>query len=230
MTTPPPVRMAVIGAGVMGSAHIRDIAALPNTTLVAVCDTDPARADRFAAEYDVPAFYDHEDLLAADLVDGVLIATPHYDHTPITIDAFERGVHVLTEKPIAVHTRDARRMIDAYEAALVSNPDLKFAAMFMQRTYGYWRKIKELIDDGELGRLTRATWIITDWFRSQAYYDNGGWRATWSGEGGGVSAQPVPPQPRPLSVVRGAAGARHRLCLARQVPRHRGRGRSHRLF
>ncbi len=192
MTTPPPVRLAVIGAGVMGSAHIRDIVALPNTTLVAVCDTDPARADRFAAEYDVPAFYDHETLLKADLVDGVVIATPHYDHTPITIDAFARGLHVMTEKPIAVHTRDAQRMIAAYEAAQADHSDLKFATMFMQRTYGYWRKVKELIDDGELGRLVRTTWIITDWFRTQAYYDNGGWRATWRGEGGGVLLNQCP--------------------------------------
>ena len=83
-------------------------------------------------------------------------------------------------------------MISAYEAALADTPHLKFAAMFQQRTHGYWRKIKELIDEGELGRLTRATWIITDWFRTQAYYDNGGWRATWSGEGGGVLLNQCP--------------------------------------
>jgi len=103
-----------------------------------------------------------------------------------------RGVHVLTEKPIAVHTRDARKMIAAYEAAKQKHPDLVFAIMFQQRTYGFWRKIKDMIDGGELGRLVRATWIITDWFRTQAYYDNGGWRATWSGEGGGVLLNQCP--------------------------------------
>ena len=103
MTPSSPVRLAVIGAGVMGSSHIRDIPKLPNTTLVGVCDTDHEHADRFAAEYDIPAFYDHRALLDADLVDGVVIATPHYDHTPIAMEAFARGIHVLTEKPIAVH-------------------------------------------------------------------------------------------------------------------------------
>ena len=192
MTTPSSVRLGVIGAGVMGSAHIRDISTIPITALAGVCDTDRERADHYAREYGVPAFYDHRALLESGLVDGVVIATPHYDHTPIAIEAMGRGVHVLTEKPVAVHTRDARRMIAAYEEARGHYPGLKFAVMFQQRTLGHWRKIKELIDDGELGRLVRATWIITDWFRTQAYYDNGDWRATWSGEGGGVLLNQCP--------------------------------------
>ena len=64
--------------------------------------------------------------------------------------------------------------------------------MFQQRTHGFWRKIKEMIDQGQLGKLVRATWIITDWFRSQTYYNNGGWRATWKGEGGGVLLNQCP--------------------------------------
>jgi predicted dehydrogenase len=83
-------------------------------------------------------------------------------------------------------------MIAAYEAAKAKKPEIVFAIMFQQRTHGYWRKIKEMIDGGELGKLARATWIITDWFRTQAYYDNGGWRATWSGEGGGVLLNQCP--------------------------------------
>jgi len=64
--------------------------------------------------------------------------------------------------------------------------------MFNQRTHGHYRKIRSLIDEGELGRLVRATWIVTDWFRSQRYYDSGGWRATWKGEGGGVLLNQCP--------------------------------------
>jgi predicted dehydrogenase len=176
----------------MGSAHARDLATLPNAELTALCDTNPARRDQLALEYTVPIYADHQTLLDAGNVDGVIIATPHFDHTPIAIEAMRRGVHVLTEKPIAVHTRDARKMIAAYEAARAQSASLVFAAMFQQRTYGYWRKIKAMIDEGELGRLVRATWIITDWFRTQAYYDNGGWRATWGGEGGGVLLNQCP--------------------------------------
>ncbi len=186
------VRLAVIGAGGMGSAHLRDIPSLPNAELAAVCDIDHQRADYFSAENNIPAFYDYRDLLASGGFDAVVIATPHYDHTPIAIDFMNAGVHVLTEKPIAVHTRDARKMIAAYENAKTKHPNLVFSIMFQQRTYGFWQKIKQMIDAGELGRLARVTWIITDWFRTQAYYDNGGWRATWSGEGGGVLLNQCP--------------------------------------
>ncbi|MEP7290496.1 MAG: Gfo/Idh/MocA family oxidoreductase [Chloroflexota bacterium] len=180
------VRIAVVGIGVMGKAHLRDIAALESTELVAVCDTDRAVADHYAAETKTTAYYDYRALLNHPGLQAVLVATPHYDHAPISIDALGRGLHVLVEKPIAVHVKDAHRMIAAYEAAQAQNPKLVFAAVFMQRTYGFWRKIKSIIDSGELGRLVRTTWLITDWFRTQSYYDNGRWRATWKGEGGGV--------------------------------------------
>jgi predicted dehydrogenase len=192
MTNSSKVRLAVIGAGAMGSMHVHDIPNLPNAELAAVCDIDRSRADSFAQQFGVPAYYDYHALLEKGGVDGVVIATPHYDHTPIAIDFMGRGVNVMSEKPIAVHTRDARKMIAAYEQAKQKHPGLVFAIMFQQRTYGFWQKIKQMIDGGELGRLVRATWIITDWFRSQSYYDNGGWRATWSGEGGGVLLNQCP--------------------------------------
>jgi len=123
---------------------------------------------------------------------AVVIATPHYAHTPISIACLERGIHVLVEKPLAVHVNDASLMLAAYGQARQKDPGLVFAIMFQQRTYTYWRKVKELLDAGALGRLVRATWIITDWFRTQAYYANGGWRATWQGEGGGVLLNQCP--------------------------------------
>jgi predicted dehydrogenase len=186
------IKIAVIGVGVMGSQHARDIHALDNTELAAICDINPSRADQYAQHYGVPAYYSHTDLLAQAGLDAVLIATPHYDHPIIAMDAFQRGLHVLTEKPIAVHVQAAQEMIAAYQAARQQHPGLVFAAMFQQRTYGFWKKIKSLIEEGELGGLVRATWIITDWFRTQSYYDNGGWRATWKGEGGGVLLNQCP--------------------------------------
>ena len=185
-------RIAVIGVGIMGSQHVRDLGRIPNTRLVAVCDIDKSRADQAAAQYHVPAFYDYHDLLDRGELDGVMVATPHYFHTPISIDALQRGIHVLCEKPLAVHVKDGQKMIAACEKARQKFPTLVFAIMFQNRTQGYWRKGKELIEQGVLGRLVRATWIITDWFRSQTYYDNGGWRATWKGEGGGVLLNQCP--------------------------------------
>jgi predicted dehydrogenase len=187
------VKMAVIGVGIMGSSHVRDIATrLPNTQLAAVCDIEQRRAEALAAEYQVPAFYDYRELLKMTELEAVVIATPHYDHTPISIAALEHGLHVLTEKPLAVQVKDGRRMIAAYERARKGKAGLQFAIMFQMRTAGVWRKIKQMIEAGELGKLVRATWLITDWFRPQSYYDNGGWRATWRGEGGGVLLNQCP--------------------------------------
>jgi predicted dehydrogenase len=180
------IKIALIGVGVIGKAHFKDIAALENVELVAVCDTDQATADAYGAEAGVPAYYDYRDALNHPGLDAILISTPHYDHPAISIAALNKGIHVLVEKPIAVYAKEGRKMIAAYEAAKKQHPRLVFGVVFMQRTYGHWRKIKDMIDGGELGRLVRTTWIITDWYRTQSYYDNGGWRATWKGEGGGV--------------------------------------------
>jgi predicted dehydrogenase len=186
------VRLGVIGMGGMGSGHLNYLVNLSGVTVAAVCDIDPARAQAAAAKSGAQAFFDHEALLADGDVDAVLIATPHYAHTPITIHAFEAGKHVLCEKPLAVHVNDAQKTLDAYEAASAKNPNLVFGIMFQERTNPALRKVKDLLDGGELGRLMRATWINTAWFRSQAYYDSGGWRATWGGEGGGILTNQCP--------------------------------------
>ena len=180
------VRLGVVGLGGMGSGHLGYLTSLPGVTVTAVCDIVPERADAAAAKCGAQPFTDHEALLAHGVVDAVLIATPHYAHTPVAIHAFQAGKHVLCEKPLAVHVNDAQKMIDAYEHARAANPNLVFGIMFQERTAPAYRKLKDLLQGGELGRLTRVTWINTAWFRSQAYYDSGGWRATWGGEGGGI--------------------------------------------
>jgi predicted dehydrogenase len=186
------IKLAVIGVGIMGSSHAHDIANSENVALAAVCDIDPQRAQNAAAQYGVPGYTDYRELIRQEKLDGVLIATPHYFHTPIAIECLQQGLNVLTEKPEAVHAKDAHKMNLAYEEARKQNPNLIYAIMFQSRTYGIWLKLKEMIDGGQLGQLVRATWIVTDWFRSQRYYDNGGWRATWRGEGGGVLLNQCP--------------------------------------
>ncbi len=185
-------RIAVIGIGSMGGKHLLDLSEMDGVELVAACDADGAKADAAAARHGIRAFSDSTALLDSGIADGVVIATPHYAHTTIAIEAFRRGTHVLSEKPIAVTAADARAMIAAYGEAKKAEPELVFAAMFQQRTQGNWTKSKELVESGALGRIVRATWIITDWFRTQAYYDSGGWRATWGGEGGGVLMNQCP--------------------------------------
>ncbi|MFN2227674.1 MAG: Gfo/Idh/MocA family protein [Anaerolineae bacterium] len=182
------IRLGVIGVGMIGSLHLKNAALLERVRVTAVCDVVPGRVRAAAAEYGCRAYLDADELLRDGVCDAVVIATPHYDHVPIGITALDTGHHVLVEKPIAVHKAAAQRLLKAHKR----NPDLAFAAMFQLRTDPQYRTIKRLVDGGELGGLVRANWIISDWFRTQAYYDSGGWRATWAGEGGGVLTNQAP--------------------------------------
>src|SRR3954462_747483 len=183
------VRFGIIGVGSMGSIHIGHFPHIPNAQLTAICDVDPKRLEAAKAKTDAKQFSKAQDLLDSGLVDAVLIATPHYDHPPIAVAAFERGIHVLSEKPVAVTVGAARELNDAY--AKYANK-LKFGVMFQQRTRPVYKKLRDLVTSGELGEISRITWIVTDWFRSWTYYASGGWRATWAGEGGGVLINQCP--------------------------------------
>lgn len=182
------VRIGIVGIGNMGSAHARSILAgkVSRLELAAVCDFDPAKLARVPQ---VKGFSSSDAMIASGLIDAILIATPHYDHTTIGIAALKAGLHVLVEKPISVHKADAERLIAAYQGREKTQV---FAAMFNQRTDHYYKKIRALIRSGELGEIRRVNWIITNWFRPEAYYASGGWRATWAGEGGGVLLNQCP--------------------------------------
>lgn len=172
----------------MGSTHARWVleGKVPRLELAALCDTKP---EALAGFPQVPGFTRARDLFRSGKVDAVLIATPHYGHTTLGIEALEAGLHVLVEKPISVHKADAERLIKAHRSK-----KQVFAAMFNQRTDPAYIKLRQLIQGGELGAIRRVNWIITHWFRTQAYYDSGGWRATWAGEGGGVLLNQCPHQ------------------------------------
>ncbi|MZQ85878.1 gfo/Idh/MocA family oxidoreductase [Paenibacillus sp. 5J-6] len=186
------IKFGLVGIGNIGNTHLKYLSAMENVTIVGVCDVDKEKADSNAKTYGTKAYYNAIDLLDQSGLDVVIIAVPHYDHPTIAIEAFQRGIHVMCEKPIAVHVNDAKRMIDAYETSKETYPDLQFAIMFQERTLPFYAKLKEIVDSGELGQLTRATWIHTKWFRSQSYYNSGGWRATWAGEGGGILTNQCP--------------------------------------
>lgn len=175
------VSLGLIGAGGMGSYHARYIlnGDVRRLRLAAVSDAAPEQLEAY--KDDIPVFADSHELIRSGLVDAVLIATPHYAHTTIGIDALQQGLHVLVEKPISVHKADCERLIAAHRKR-----KQVFAAMLSCRTDPLYKKIKKAIDEGQLGRLTRVNWIITNWFRTEAYYASGTWRATWAGEGGGV--------------------------------------------
>ena len=183
------LRLGIIGVGSMGALHARDLLAgkVERAELTAVCDIDPRALARFP---EISGYASSDELIASGHVDAVLIATPHYDHTPLAIAALAAGLHVLTEKPLAVHKADCLKMITAYEHRPKSSQ--VFAEMFNLRADPRFIKLRSLIRGGELGTLRRMNWIITDWFRTEAYYRSGGWRATWRGEGGGALLNQCP--------------------------------------
>lgn len=187
------VKFGIIGAGNMGSGHIANILAgkTPEIELVAVADRREER--RTWAKKTVPEnvkiFEEGSKLIESGLCDAVLIAVPHYQHPVLAQEAFAKGLHVMCEKPAGVYTKAVKEMNEAAERS-----GKVFAMMFNQRTNCVYRKMHEMVVSGQLGALKRVNWIITDWYRTQFYYDSGDWRATWNGEGGGVLLNQCPHQ------------------------------------
>lgn len=185
------VRLGIIGVGNMGTGHINNIKAghCPEIEVTAVADINPDRLTWAAQNLpeSVGKFDNAEALMDSGLVDAILIAVPHYDHPTYAIEGFKRGLHVMVEKPAGVYTKKVREMNEAAKKSGVV-----FGLMFNQRTDHIYRKMRELVQGGSLGQIRRTNWIITNWYRSQAYYDSGSWRATWSGEGGGVLLNQCP--------------------------------------
>lgn len=177
------VRLGIIGLGNIGQHHAAYLSAgkVSRAELVAVADEVPSKLGRYEAQ-GLKTFGSPEAMMSSGLIDAVVIATPHYQHTTLGIAAMERGLHVMVEKPISAHKADAERLIAAHGR----NPQLTFAGMFQLRAEPRYTKIKNLLVAGELGTIVRMSWIMTDWYRTEAYYASGGWRATWKGEGGGV--------------------------------------------
>src|SRR5438552_3336344 len=175
------VRLGIIGMGNIGQHHHGYLSAgkINRAELVAVADAIPSKLEKYKP---LKIFADGEQLIRSGLVDAVIIATPHYQHTTLGIAALSQGVHAMVEKPISAHKADAERLI----AASKKNPKTVFAGMFQLRAEPRYLKIQKLIQSGEVGDVVRMSWIMTDWFRTEAYYASGGWRATWKGEGGGV--------------------------------------------
>ncbi len=189
------IKLGIIGIGNMGSLHaqrIRD-GQCPELEVVAVADIDPVRlawAKQQNYGPDVAFFDNAESMLDSGKVEACLICTPHYDHPGLAIACMERSIHVMLEKPAGVYSKQVRAMNDA----AVRHPEVVFGMMFNQRTNCVYRKLRELVQSGNYGQIRRTNWLITTWYRPQAYYNSGGWRATWSGEGGGVLLNQCPHQ------------------------------------
>ena len=186
------IRLGIIGFGNMGTSHARNLVAglCPDFDLVAIADINPERIAW--GKENMPAgityFEDATAMLDSGMLDACIVAVPHYDHPRYAMECMKRSIHVMVEKPAGVYTKQVREMNE--EAA--RHPEVKFGLMFNQRTDHIYRKMRELVQSGKYGQIRRVNWLITNWYRPQAYYDSGAWRATWAGEGGGVLLNQCP--------------------------------------
>lgn len=186
------VRLGIVGFGNMGTSHAKNIVAnkIENMELTAVCDIAEARRAKARELFpNVRVFDNATDLFGSGLCEAVLIAVPHYEHPSLAIEAFEAGLNVLIEKPAGVYTKQVEEM---NEAAKKSGK--LYGIMYNQRTNPVYQKIRDMVKNGELGHIKRITWIVTDWYRPQAYHDSSTWRSTWKTEGGGALINQNPHQ------------------------------------
>ncbi|QIZ10879.1 Gfo/Idh/MocA family oxidoreductase [Priestia megaterium] len=187
------VRLGIVGLGAQGGAYAQFISEgkVKNMVIGAICDNDPAKKAVAAEKYpDVPFYDNYIEMLESGEVDAVVTCVPHYLHPEMGIDSLKRNIHALVEKPAGVYTKQVKELNEF----AATKPELTYAIMFNQRTNPLYQKLKELIDNGVIGKIRRTNWIITTWWRPQGYYDQSEWRATWGGEGGGVLVNQAPHQ------------------------------------
>jgi len=170
---------AVVGLGAIGPTHVKSVAALEETCLVAVCYIVRDKAEKFAREYGCKAYTDFQQVLDDPEVELVHICLPSGMHAKFGIRAAKAGKHVLVEKPIDVNLEAA----DALIAACHENR-VVLSCISQHRFDPDIVKMKEMLDDGAFGRVVFGG-SYTKWFRDQAYYDSGDWRGTWELDGGG---------------------------------------------
>ena len=189
------VRYGIIGLGNQGSTYMLnffDSGKISDAYVSAACDINPEKIKAVKAKTknsEAVYFTDYKEMLDSGLCDAVLVEVPHYQHPEIVIECLNRGIHVVCEKPAGVYAKQVKEM-----NAVAEKSNALFGMMFNQRTNCSHRKMRELIAAGEIGELQRVTWTITDWYRTQFYYDSGNWRGTWDGEGGGVLFNQCPHQ------------------------------------
>ncbi len=199
------VRLGIIGVGQQGGMYTSLFTgqatkpggfALPcanfeQIEIGAFCDIDPAVRARLTEMFpETPVYDNYIELLDSGNVDAIVTTVPHYLHPEMGIEAFKRNIHALLEKPAGVYTKQVKEMIEMAK----TKPELTFGVYFNQRMNPLYRRLKEIIDNGEIGDIRRTNWIITNWYRPTAYYKQSDWRATWGGEGGGVLVNQAPHQ------------------------------------
>ncbi len=174
------IRFGVIGCGSIGAWHCIAIQEAAGAELAGVADAFPASAKKFSERFGVPAYESVDDMLHDPKIDCITICTPSGLHADLAVSAANAGKHVLVEKPMALTSEDADRIIEAGDRNHV-----KIGVVFQARMKDSTKMLKSIVDSGRLGRMVTAD-IFMKYYRSPEYYLAGGWRGTWKMDGGGA--------------------------------------------
>ena len=180
------IRIGIAGIGFIAEEYIKLVTTgrIQNAEVRALSSRNHKHMEQVREKYQLDAalFTDYGEMLNSGLIDAVMICTPHYFHPSMAIRAIERGIHTMIEKPVGVYPEE----LDALMACVKEHPETKAGVLYCRRTSPVFAKIKKILDDGTIGSLKRVTWIVTNMYRTQAYFDIAGWRGTYGGEGGGL--------------------------------------------
>lgn len=174
------VRYGIIGIGSAGQYHYMAARENEKVEVTALCDANETALRERAAEYNIQCFTDLDAMLAAEVVDAVSIAVPHYLLCEIASKCLNAGIHVLVEKPMAVKISEADRML-----AAAGQNNRKLAVNFQYRTYTTSKIIKQALDEGRIGKVYQVLWTWKN-FRTLDYHENSPWHASFRSAGGGI--------------------------------------------
>jgi len=179
------IRFAILGCGTVGRIHAEAIRKVDDAMLVGFCDYDPARTEQYAKAYGVRAYPSFEELLADKEIDAISICTPSGLHPDQAIQALKGGKHVLVEKPMALNSRDALRVLEAANAS-----SCLLGTVFQTRYANDVQYLKKVLERGELGRIVLCDLYMKFW-RESTYYSMSPWRGTFAMDGGALMNQGI---------------------------------------
>lgn len=174
------LKVAIVGCGRISVSHLAAIGASPYAHLVACCDIKSDRAQKAAEKFGGKACSSYEQMLKNEKLDAIHLCLPHYLHIPYALKAFERGINVLSEKPMSIDYESAENAVRS-----AKEHNVKYGVIFQCRYNASSQAVKRALDSGKLGKILCANSTLT-WSRSDEYYSESDWKGTWDKEGGGV--------------------------------------------
>lgn len=180
------LRLGIVGIGKIATDYIGLIAEknVQGVEITALCSRNAAHVREIAERFHLKStvFSDYAAMLHSGQIEAVLICTPHGQHPAMARQAVEANIHVLVEKPVGIFADDVEEVV----RMLKERPDVMCGVMYNRRASKAYRYIRDLVQSGSLGELIRASWIITNLYRTNAYYTSSPWRGSWQNEGGGL--------------------------------------------